>query len=330
MTLVRRKFLLLAVAAATTLAIPRLAVAQAYPTRPVTMVVPFGAGGPGDTIGRILAEGMRARLGQPVIVENVVGASGTIGVGRVARASPDGHTFVLGNWATHVLNGPMFALQYDLQKDFQPVALVSSDPLIVIANKAIPANNLTEFIAWLKANPDRATQGTAGAGGAGTVAGLLFQKETGTRFRSVPYRSGQAPATQDLVAGQIDFMISTAANSLPHVQAGTIKAYAVTSKHRLSAAPHIPTAAEAGLPGLYALNWQAIFLPKATPRDVVAKLNAAVVTALADPTIRRRLGELGQEIFAHDQQTPEALRAFQDAEIERWWPIVRAANIKAE
>ena len=208
MTLVRRKFLLLAVAAVATFAIPRLAVAQAYPTRPVTMVVPFGAGGPADTIGRILAEGMRARLGQPVIVENVVGASGTIGVGRVARASPDGHTFVLGNWATHVLNGPMFTLQFDLQKDFQPVSLVSSDPLIVIAKKTLPANDLTEFVAWLKAHPDQATQGTTGAGGAGTVAGLLFQKETGTRFRSVPYRGGQAPATQDLVAGQIDFMIS--------------------------------------------------------------------------------------------------------------------------
>ena len=329
MMLVRRKFLRLAGAAAVAPALTRAAVAQSYPARPITMVVPFGAGGPADTIGRILAEGMRGSLGQPVIIENVVGASGTIAVGRVARAIPDGYTAVLGNWATHVLNGPMFALPYDLQKDFQPVSLVSSDPLIIVAKKSIPANDLKEFAAWLRANPE-ATQGTTGAGGVGTVAGLLFQRETGTRFRFVPYRGGQGPAMQAVVASQIDFMIATAANSLSHVGAGTIKAYAVTSKIRLAAAPNIPTVAEAGLPGLHALNWQAIFLPKATPKDVAARLNAAVVTALADPVVRRRLAELGQDVFPRDQQTPEALRAFQDAEIERWWPIVRAANIKGE
>jgi tripartite-type tricarboxylate transporter receptor subunit TctC len=330
MKLPRRRFLHLVAGAAALSVLPRVARAQTYPTRPITMVVAFGAGGPSDIIARILAEGMRGSLGQPVIIENITGASGTIGVGRVARAAPDGYTLVLGNWATHVLNGPMFALQYDLQKDFEPVSLVSSDPLMIVAKKAIPARNLREFIAWLKVNPDSATQGTTGAGGISTVGGLFFQKETATRFRFVPYRVGLAAAMQDLVAGQIDFMIDTAGNSLPQARAGTIKAFAVTSKRRLTAAPDIPTVDEAGLPGLYALNWQAAFLPKATPRVLVAKLNASIVAALADSTVRRRLADIGQEIFPRDQQTPEALGAFQSAEIEKWWPIIKAANIKGE
>jgi tripartite-type tricarboxylate transporter receptor subunit TctC len=304
--------------------------AQSYPTRPVTMVVAFGAGGPSDVIARILAEGMRASLGQPVVIENFAGASGTIGVGRVARAAPDGYTLVLGNWATHVLNGPMFTLQYDLIADFEPVALVSSDPLMIVGKKALPAKDLKEFVAWLKANPDQATQGTTGAGGISTVGGLFFQRETGTRFRFVPYRVGLAAAMQDLVGGQIDFMIDTAANSLPQVRAGTIKAFAVTSKTRLAAAPDIPTVDEAGLPGLYALNWQAAFLPKNAPKEVVAKLNAAIASALADTSVRTRLAGIGQEILPRDQQTPEALAVFQKAEVEKWWPLIKAANIKAE
>jgi tripartite-type tricarboxylate transporter receptor subunit TctC len=304
--------------------------AQSYPTRPVTMVVAFGAGGPSDVIAHILAEGMRASLGQPVVIENFAGASGTIGVGRVARAAPDGYTLVLGNWATHVLNGPMFALQYDLIADFEPVALVSSDPLMIVGKKALPAKDLKEFVAWLKANPDQATQGTTGAGGISTVGGLFFQRETGTRFRFVPYRVGLAAAMQDLVGGQIDFMIDTAANSLPQVRAGTIKAFAVTSKTRLAAAPDITTVDEAGLPGLYALNWQAAFLPKNAPKEVVAKLNAAIASALADTSVRTRLAGIGQEILHRDQQTPEALAVFQKAEVEKWWPLIKAANIKAE
>jgi tripartite-type tricarboxylate transporter receptor subunit TctC len=306
-----------------------MARAQSYPTRPITMVVAFGAGGPSDVIARVVAEGMRPSLGQPVVIENVVGASGTIGVGRVARAAPDGYTLVFGNWATHVLNGPMFTLQYDLIKDFTPVALVSNDPLMIVGKKALPANNLKEFVAWLKANPDQATQGTTGAGGISTVGGLFFQRETGARFRFVPYRGGLAAAMQDLVAGQIDFMIDTAANSLPQVRAGTIKAFAVTSKARLATAPDIPTVDEAGLPGLYALNWQAAFLPKNAPKDVVAKLNGAIVTALAEPSVQTRLAGIGQAVFPRDQQTPEALAAFQKAEVEKWWPIIKAANIKA-
>lgn len=330
MKLPRRQFLHLTAGAAALPAISRMARAQAYPARPITMVVPYAAGGAIDTIGRILAEAMRGPIGQPVIIENVAGASGTIGVGRVARAAPDGYTFVIGNWATHVLNGAMFTLQYDPQKDFAPISLVSNNPLIIVAKKALPANNLEEFVAWLKANPGQATQGTTGAGGLSTVVGLFFQKETGTRVRFVPYRGGLAPALQDLVAGQIDFMIDNPANALPQVRAGAVKAYAVTSKRRLAVAPDIPTVGEAGLPDLYTLNWQATFLPKATPGDIVAKVNAAVVMALADPTVRRRLADLGQEIFPRDQQTPEALAAFQGSEIEKWWPIVKAANIKAE
>jgi tripartite-type tricarboxylate transporter receptor subunit TctC len=294
------------------------------------MVVAFGAGGPSDVIARILAEGMRGTLGQPVVVENVAGASGTIGVGRVARATPDGYTFVLGNWATHVLNGPMFALQYDLVDDFAPVSLVSSDPLMIVARKALPANNLQEFITWLKAHPGEATQGTTGAGGISTVGGLFFQRETATHFRFVPYRIGLAAAMQDLVAGQIDFMIDTAANSLPQVRAATIKAFAVTSKTRLASAPEIPTVAEAGLPGLHALNWQAAFLPKGAPKDVVSKLNAAIVAALADASVQKRLAAIGQAIFPRHQQRPEALAAFQKAEIEKWWPLIKAANLNAK
>jgi len=330
MTLPRRQFLGLATVAMALPAMSRIAVAQTYPSRPVTMVVAFGPGGPSDVIARILADAMRGSLGQPVVVENITGASGTIGVGRVARAAPDGYTLVLGNWATHVLNGPMFSLQYDLVKDFEPVALVSSDPLMIVGKKALPANDLKEFVAWLKANPDQATQGTTGAGGISTVGGLFFQRETGTRFRFVPYRVGLAAAMQDLVAGQIDFMIDTAANSLPQVRAGTIKAFAVTSKTRLSAAPDIPTVDEAGLPGLYALNWQAAFLPKGAQKDVVARLNAAIVSALADASVQKRLAAIGQDIFPPDQQTPEALAAFQKSEVEKWWPIIKAANIKAE
>jgi len=330
MKLPRRQFLHLIAGAAALPAISRMARAQAYPARPITMVVPYAAGGAIDTIGRILAEAMRGPIGQPVVIENVAGASGTIGVGRVARASPDGYTFVIGNWATHVLNGAMFTLQYDPQNDFAPISLVSNNPLIIVAKKAVPANDLAEFVAWLKANPGQATQGTTGAGGLSTVVGLFFQKETGTRVRFVPYRGGLAPALQDLVAGQIDFMIDNPANALPQIRAGTVKAYAVTSKRRLAVAPDIPTVGEAGLPDLYTLNWQATFLPKATPRDIVAKVNAAVVAALADPTVRRRLADLGQEIFPPDQQTPEVLAAFQGSEIEKWWPIVKAANTTAE
>jgi tripartite-type tricarboxylate transporter receptor subunit TctC len=309
--------------------LPRNARAQTYPTRPITMIVPFPAGGPTDTIGRIVAEGMRLSLRQPVIVENVTGAGGTIGVGRVARAVPDGYTLSVGFLGTHVLNGAIYTLQYDVLKDFEPVALLASNPQLIVAKNATPAKSLNELITWLKANPDKASEGTAGVGSPAHVSGAYFQKETGTRFQFIPYR-GAAPAMQDLVAGQIDLMFDQAVNSLPHVRSGKIKAYAVTASTRLASAPEIPTVDEAGLSGFYISIWSGMWAPKGTPKDVVAKLNAAVVDALTHPTVRQQLADLGQEVPPRNQQTPESLGAFQQAEMEKWWPIIKAAGIKAE
>jgi tripartite-type tricarboxylate transporter receptor subunit TctC len=271
---------------------------------------------------------MRTTLGQTIVVENVGGAAGTIGVGRAARAPADGYTLSFGNWPTHVLNGAIYSLPYHVLNDFEPVALLATESVVIVGKKALPPNNMKELIAWLKSNPDKASAGTSGGGGVGHVIGVFFQKETGTRFQFVPYR-GLGPAMQDLVAGQIDLMFDTSANSLPQVRSGHIKAYAVTSKERLAAAPDIPTVDEAGLPGFYVSNWRGLWVPKGTPKDVIARLNDAVVRALADPATRRRLAELGQEIFPREQQTPEALGAFHKAEIERWWPVIRAADIKA-
>jgi tripartite-type tricarboxylate transporter receptor subunit TctC len=325
----RRPFLHLAAGAAALPAVSRFAWAQAYPTRPITIVVPFAAGGGTDVIGRIIAERMRGALGQPVIVEHVVGAAGSIGVGRVARAAPDGYTLDLGQWGTHVLNGAFYDLQYDLRSDFEPVSLIAGSPLLLVAKKSMPANNLKELIAWLKANPNAASQGTSGVGGPSHVAGILFQKESATHFQLIPYR-GAGPAMQDVAAGQIDMMFDVPATSLSLMRAGAIKAYAVTAKSRLAIAPDIPTVDEAGLPGLHISMWFGLFAPKGTPKAIISKLNAAVMDGLVDPAVRRRLSDLGQEIFPRDQQTPEALGAFQKAEIEKWWPIIKAAGIKAE
>jgi tripartite-type tricarboxylate transporter receptor subunit TctC len=305
------------------------ATAQVYPARPITMVVPFAAGGSSDTIGRILADGMRGPLGQTIVIENVGGASGNVGVGRVARAAQDGYTLILGSWPTHVLNAAIFTLPYDPLNDFEPVSLVAAQPLLVIAKKSLPPNNLPELIAWLKANGEKATQATSGSGGASHVAGVFFQKATGTRYQFVPYRGG-GPAMQDLLAGQIDMMIDLAASATPQVRGGTVKAYAVTAKSRLAVVPDVPTVDEAGLPAFHVASWHAIWAPKATPSSVIAKLNAAARDALADPMVRKRLADVGQDIFPREQQTPEATSAYHKAEIERWWPIVKAANIRAE
>jgi tripartite-type tricarboxylate transporter receptor subunit TctC len=309
--------------------LPQPVAAQGYPARPITMIVPFPAGGPTDTFGRIMAGRMGEALHQPVIVENVGGANGTIGVGRVARALPDGYTLGIGQWSTNVVNGAVYDLSYDLLKDFAPVARLVSGPQLLVATKNLPANDLSEFIAWLKKNPGKALAGTAGVGSQRHVSGVYFPTATKTNVHFVPYR-GAAPAMQDLIGGQIDFMFDQAANSLPQVKGGAIKAFAVTAKTRLASAPDIPTTDEAGLPGFYISVWHALWVPTGTPQDIVVKLNAAAVEAMADPNVRARFAELGQDMPPRSEQTPEALGAFQKAEIDKWWPLIKAANIKAE
>jgi tripartite-type tricarboxylate transporter receptor subunit TctC len=303
--------------------------AQVYPSRPITMVVPFAAGGPVDTVARILSEPMRATLGQSIIVENVTGAAGSIGVGRVARAAPDGYTLSIGHWSTHVVNGAIYPLPYDLLRDLEPIVLLPSNPMIVVSKSAVPAKNLNEFVGWIKANEGKVSAGTAGAGSATHVAGVYFQNITGTRFQFVPYR-GTGPALQDLVAGQIDFIVDQASNSLQHVRDGKIRAYAVTASARLPSAPDIPTVAEAGLPSLDISVWYGLWAPKGTPKEIIAKLNAAAVQALTEPAVRQRFAELGLDMPPRDRLTPEALAAYQKAEIEKWWPVIKDANIKTE
>jgi tripartite-type tricarboxylate transporter receptor subunit TctC len=305
------------------------AAAQGYPARPITLVNPFAAGGPVDAVARIMSAPMSKILGQPVLVDYTVGAAGTLGVGRVARAAPDGYTLSIGHWATHVINAAIYPLQYDVLRDLEPVGMICANPLMIVARGSFPAKDLSELIAWLKANPDKASVGTAGVGSGSHMGGVYFQSATGTKIQYIPYK-GTGPAMQDLLAGRLDFMVDQASNSLPQVRAGKIKAYAVTAKTRLSAAPEIPTVDEAGLPGLYVSVWFAIWAPKGTPHGVVAKLNAAMQSSLADPSVRQRLADLGQEITPREQQSPEALAAFHKAETEKWWPLVRAAGIKPE
>jgi tripartite-type tricarboxylate transporter receptor subunit TctC len=305
------------------------AAAQTFPTRAINLVVPFAAGGPTDTIARILAEGMRQALGQTVIVENVTGAAGSIGVGRVARATPDGYTIGIGHWSTHVVNAAVYPLQYDVLNDFEPISLVANNPQLVVSKNAVPAKDLKELIAWIKQNGDQVTQGTAGAGSASHIAGVYFQKLTGTTFRFVPYR-GAGPVMQDMLAGHIDLNFDQAANSLPQVRAGQIRAYAVTAKTRLAAAPDIPTVDEAGVPGFYIAVWHGLWAPKNTPKEIMARLIEATRAALANPLVQKRLADLGQEIPSLDQQTPEALRAHHKAELDKWVPLIKAANIKLE
>jgi tripartite-type tricarboxylate transporter receptor subunit TctC len=306
------------------------AAAQTYPSRPITIVVPFSAGGPTDTLARILGERLKDLLGQTIVVENPTGAAGTIGTARVARSAPDGYTLILGHWQTHVVNGATFgSLQFDVMKDFEPILLVADCPVWFVGKASLPANNLKELIAWLKANDGKATVGIAGVGGGGDVVGTYFQKNTGTKFQFVPYR-GAAPLVQDLVAGQIDLTFGQVAGHLAQYRAGQLKAYMVMAATRWPAAPDVPTIDEAGLPGLYASFWHGLWAPKGTPKEVIAKLRAAMVEALADPTVKKRFADVGQGIWPRDKQTSEALAAHHKAEIDKWWPIIKAAGIKAE
>ena len=303
--------------------------AQSYPTHPITMVVPFSAGGPTDTIARIMSERIARALGQTVVVENISGAGGSIGVGRVVRAAPDGYTLGIGHIGTHVINGAVYPLTFDLLKDLEPVAMIATNPQILISNNAVPAKDLKELIAWVTANQAKASIGTAGAGSPAHISGVYFQKITGTQPQIVHYR-GAGPSMLDLIAGHINMEFDQAANALPQVRAGKVRAYAVTAKTRLLAAPEIPTVDEAGLPEFYMAVWHGIWVPRGTPQAVIARLNAAIVEALADPVVRERLASLGQEIPPREQQTPEALGAQHKAEIDKWWPVIKAAGIKAD
>jgi tripartite-type tricarboxylate transporter receptor subunit TctC len=300
------------------------AAAEIYPSHPITMVVAGPAGGPTDAIGRSVVDCMEALLGQPMVVENSP-SSGGVSVRRVWRATPDGYTIGLGNWSTHVVDGAVLALPFDLLKDFEPISLIASNPLVIASRNTIPAGNLRELITWLKANP-RASLATPGAGSPPRIAGAFLQNATHTDLQFVPYR-GAAQAMQDLIGGHIDLNITQAAAALPQARAGTIRAYAVTAKERLASAPDIPTVDEAGVPGLHLSVWHGLWAPGGTPKEAIAKLNSAVAGALADQSVRQRLALLGQDIPPRQQQTPEALGEYQKAEIEKWWPIIKAANI---
>jgi tripartite-type tricarboxylate transporter receptor subunit TctC len=329
MTIARRRFLQFAGASVVTPALARLAAAQAYPSHPITMIVPYAAGGPTDTIGRTVAKRMEAELKQPIVLENLSGAAGSIGLGRVARAAPDGYTIEVGNWSAHVVNGAIYDLPYDLKTDFAPIILCARAPEVVLSKKAIPASDLQGLIAWAKDHSGKYSIGHSGAGSAPHVAALQFLKLTGTEASLVPYR-GSAPSIQDLVAGQIDIVITDPTTSVPQIQAGNIKGYAVTAAKRLASAPEIPTVDEAGLPGFYVATWNGLLAPKGTPSSIITKLNEAAVVAMADPAVRKLLIDLGQELSTREEQTPESFGAVLKADIEKWWPIIKAANIKPQ
>ena len=305
------------------------AAAQTYPNKSVTIIVPFAAGGPSDALARIMGDRMKSTLGQTFVVENVTGAAGSIGVGRAVRSAPDGYTISFGHLGTHVANGAIYPLPYDMLTDLEPVVLLPSNPMVVVSRGNLPATNLKELIAWLKANQDKATAGTAGAGSGAHIAGVYLQTLTGLKLQYVPYR-GTAPALNDLVGGQIDIIVDQASNSMQQIRSGRIRAYAITDSKRLKAAPEIPTADEAGLPGFNMTLWSALWAPKGTPKDVIARLNAAAVEAMADDAVLKRLNDLGLEVPARDQQTPQALGVWHKAEVDKWWPIIKKAGIKPE
>ena len=316
-------------ALAAILAFGGIARADNFPSRPITIIVPFSAGGPSDAMARILGERMKVTLGESVLVENVTGAGGSIGVGRAVRSPPDGYTISFGHLGTHVANGAIYKLGYDLVTDLEPVALLPSNPMIVVSKNAVPAKSLKELLEWLKARPAPATAGTAGAGSGSHIAGLYFENITGTKLQYVPYR-GTGPAMNDLVAGQIDLIVDQLSNSINQVRAGNIRGYAITDTKRAGSASDIPTADEAGLPGFHMTLWSGLWAPKGTPKDIVAKLNAAAVDALNDPAVRAQLEKLGLQMPPKDKLSPQALGDWQKAEIAKWWPMIKAANVKVD
>jgi tripartite-type tricarboxylate transporter receptor subunit TctC len=305
------------------------AAAQTYPNKSVTIIVPFSAGGPSDALARIMGDRMKATLGQSFLVENVTGAAGSIGVGRAVKSAPDGYTIGFGHLGTHVANGAIYPLPYNMLTDLEPIVLLPSNPMVVVSRGNLPAKNLKELIAWLKANQDKATAGTAGAGSGSHIASVYLQTLTGLKLQYVPYR-GTAPALNDLVGGQIDIIVDQASNSMQQIRTGRIRAYAISDSKRLKAAPEIPTAEEAGLPGFNMTLWSALWAPKGTPKNVIARLNAAAVEAMADKAVLKRLNDLGLEVPPRDQQTPQALGAWHKAEVDKWWPIIKKAGIKPE
>jgi tripartite-type tricarboxylate transporter receptor subunit TctC len=303
-----------------------VAQAQNYPSRPITLVVPFPPGGSTDAAARIMAERMRAPLGQPVVIENVGGAGGSIGVGRVARAAPDGYTFDIGQWDTHV-GSIIYKLDYDLEKDFEPIGLISTNPQLLVAKNDLAANTIGDLVTWMKANPDKINFVNQNA--AANVTGVLFENLTKQKVQFIPYR-GAGPAMTDLISGTVDLLVVQGAVALPQIRAGKIKALANLSATRSASMPDIPTADETGVPGLYMSGWFGFYAPKGTPKDIIAKLNAATVEALADPALQKRFSELGLDVASRAQQTPEGLAAFQKAEIDKWWPIIKSAGIGAQ
>lgn len=312
-----------------TLTFSGVAVADNYPSHPITIVVPFSAGGPSDAMARILAERMKTTLGETLLIENVTGAGGSLGVGRAVRAPADGYTISFGHLGTHVANGAIYKLGYDLVTDLDPVVLLPSNPMIIVSKNAAPAKSLKELLAWIKASPNPVTAGTAGAGSGSHIAGLYFENVAGIKLQYVPYR-GTAPAMNDLIAGQIDLIIDQTSNSISQVRAGSIRAYAVTDSKRVDTATDIPTTDEAGLPGFHMTLWSGLWVPKGTPTEIVAKLNAAAVDAMNDPSVRKQLENLGLQMPPADQLSPEALGNWQKAEIAKWWPLIKAANVKVE
>jgi tripartite-type tricarboxylate transporter receptor subunit TctC len=303
--------------------------ADNFPSRPITIMVPFAAGGPSDAMARILGDRMKTVLGQPLVIENVTGAGGSIGVGRVVRSPADGYTIGFGHLGTHVANGAVYKLGYDLVADLEPIVMLPSNPMIVVSKNAVPAKTLNELLAWLKSRPEPVTAGTAGLGSGSHIAGLYFENATGIKLQFVPYR-GTAPAMNDLVAGQIDVIIDQTSNSINQVRAGTIRAYAVTDDKRVVSAPDIPTTDEAGLPGFHMTLWSGLWAPKGTPKEIVAKLNAAAVDALNDPSVQKQFENLGLQMPPQNQLTPQALGDWQKAEIAKWWPMIKAAHIAVE